>query len=352
VTEGNGHVIDPADHARRALEAAVAQYGPQALSNPAIMDGICRDRLSQLPGEAILIGSAARTDVPALLRARMAGDGTYGAIQSVATTLAEAHALDPAGCVWVVREYARALGFIAPQGPGGPRRLNRNALGIAAAVALVVVYLGVAAVAHLSPFPAKTVATTSAQGGNGSNGVGSNGVGSNGGSTSPAASPDPAPDPDPDPSPPSAYDTLLSMIPSSVQGQDNCRSGSISVGATAVADCTGLQGLAATTINYYLFSGTGALQAGFTSFLNSVNFQASSQSCTTNNQFVSFVAQCKDSFASTSPTMTGSVAEYVSTQNDPIIVSTDNQQLVMGVLIGTNKSDLLAYWKPLQWVQG
>jgi hypothetical protein len=123
------------------------------------------------------------------------------------------------------------------------------------------------------------------------------------------------------------------------------------VGATAVADCTGLQGLAATTINYYLFSGTGALQAGFTSFLNSVNFQASSQSCTTNNQFVSFVAQCKDSFASTSPAMTGSVAEYVSTQNDPIIVSTDNQQLVMGVLIGTNKSDLLAYWKPLQWVQ-
>ena len=340
MTEGNGHVIDPAGHARRALEAAVAQYGPQALSNPAIMDGICRDRLSQLPGEAILIGSAARTDVPALLRARMAGEGTYGAIQSVATTLAEAHALDPAGCVWVVREYARALGFIAPQGPGGPRGLNRNALGIAAAVALVVVYLGVAAVAHLSPFPAKTVATTSAQGGNGSNG----------GSTSPAASPDPAPDPDP--SPPSAYDTLLSMIPGSVQGQDNCRSGSISVGATAVADCTGLQGLAATTINYYLFSGTGALQAGFTSFLNSANFPASSQSCTTNNQFVSFVAQCKDSFASTSPTMTGSVAEYVSTQNDPIIVSTDNQQLVMGVLIGTNNSDLLAYWKPLQWVQG
>jgi hypothetical protein len=351
VTEGSGHAIDPAGEARRALDAAVAQYGPQALSNPAIMDGICRDRLSQLPGEAVLIGSAARTDVPALLRARLAAEGTDGAIRSVASTLAEAHALDPAACLWVVREYARALGS-GPQRPGGPQRLNRNALGIAAAVALVVIYLGVAAVAHLSPFPAKAAATTSAQGGAGSNGTGSNGASTNGASTSPAASPDPAPDPDPDPdpSPPSAYDTLLSMIPNGVQG--NCRSGTISVGATAEADCTGLQGLAATTIKYYLFSGTGALQAGFTSFLNSVKFPASSQSCTTNNQFVSFVPQCKDSFSSTSPTMTGSVAEYVSTQNNPIIVSTDNQQLVMAVLIGTNNSDLLAYWKPLQWVQG
>jgi hypothetical protein len=349
VTEGNGHVIDPAGDARRTLAAAVAQYGPQVLSNPVLMDSICRDRLSQLPGEAILIGSAARIDVPALLRARLAGEGTYDALQSVARTLAEAHALDPAAAGWVVREYARALGFIAPGGtqtatggeqgpagtqrPGGSRGLNRNALGIAAAAALVGVYLGVAAVAHLTPFPAKAAATSS----------------------SPAApdstAPDStAPDPAPDPSPPSAYDTLLSLIPASVQ--DNCRSGSLSAGATAVADCTGLQGLAATSIKYYLFSGTGALQAGFTSFLNSVHFPAGSQSCTTNKQFVSFVPQCKDNFTSTSPTITGSVAEYVSTQNNPIIVSTDNQQLVMGVLIGTSNSDLLAYWKPLQWVQG
>jgi hypothetical protein len=349
VTEGNGHVIDPAGDARRALEAAVAQHGPQALSNPVIMDGIGRDRLSHLPGEAILIGSAARTDVPALLRARMASEGTEGAIQSVAATLAQAHALDPAACVWVVREYARALGFMTPGGTragagarAGGQGINRNALGIAAAVALVAVYLGVAAVAHLSPFPAKTVASTLPPAVSGSNG----------GSTSPAASPDPAPDPDPDPdpSPASAYDTLLSMIPNSIQ--DNCRSASTSVGATAVAECTGLQGLAATNIDYYLFAGTGALNNGFSSFLKSVNFPASSQSCTTNNQFVSFVPQCKDSFTSTSPTMTGSVAEYVSTQSNPIIVSTDNQQLVMGVLIGTNNANLLAYWKPLQWVQG
>ena len=249
----------------------MAEHGPEALSNAVIMDGVCRDRLSNLPGEAILIGSAARTDVPALLRDLIPRLGNYGAIQSVAATLAEAHGLDIAACVWVVREFARALGLIASggtqpavrvgpgggtgqgtapppgqqgrsagqqgapgrrrwqvqasrlreqrasgragrswggrlpgapwggreaavlarpvglacrQGPGvqgphhrgacrgarregrrrrpeGSRVLNRNTIGIAAAIALVAGYLGVAAVAHLSPFPAKTVAATS-----------------------------------------------------------------------------------------------------------------------------------------------------------------------------------------------
>ena len=68
MTEGNGHVIDPDGAARRALQEAVAQHGPEALSNAVIMDSVCRDHLSDLPGESILIGSAARTNVPALLR--------------------------------------------------------------------------------------------------------------------------------------------------------------------------------------------------------------------------------------------------------------------------------------------
>src|SRR5271166_3768720 len=109
-------MIDPAGDARRALQAVVAQYGPEALSNAVIMDGICQARLSNLPGEAILIGSAARTDVPALLRNLIPRLGNYGAIQSAATTLAEAHGLDTASCVWVVREFARALGLIASGG--------------------------------------------------------------------------------------------------------------------------------------------------------------------------------------------------------------------------------------------
>ena len=83
MTEGNGHLIDPAGDARRALQAVVAEHGPEALSNAVIMDGICQARLSDLPGEAILIGSAARTDVPTLLRDLIPRLGNYGAIQSV-----------------------------------------------------------------------------------------------------------------------------------------------------------------------------------------------------------------------------------------------------------------------------
>jgi len=77
-------------------------------------------QLTALPGECILIVSAARADVPALLRDNIPQLGTYGAIQSVATTLAGAHDLDNAASLWVVREFARALGLVAPGGSGYP----------------------------------------------------------------------------------------------------------------------------------------------------------------------------------------------------------------------------------------
>ena len=414
-------MIDPAGDARRALQAVVAQYGPEALSNAVIMDGICQARLSNLPGEAILIGSAARTDVPALLRNLIPRLGNYGAIQSAATTLAEAHGLDTASCVWVVREFARALGLIASGGtqpaarvgpsggagpagagaggagagaagagaagvgtggasdgtgspgmpgepgvpgggagtPGGPAvppgmpggagglpprrppsgswRLSRNTVGIAAGIALVAGYLGVAAVAHLSPFPAKAVTAASSAPANGGNNA----------SPSPDGSPDPAPDPDP--SPTSDYQILLSKIPSVVQGTNNCRNAGTSVGAIAVSQCTGIPGLGAQTIIYYLFSDPAALGTGFSAFLVNEKFRRQSE-CTSNDSFVDFIAECESAFTSTSPSLTGSIAEYANTSNDPIIVSSDNQQQVMAVMVGTNDGDLLAYWKQLQWV--
>lgn len=393
VTEGNGHVIDPAGDARRALQAAVAEHGPEALSNAVIMDGICQARLGNLPGEATLIGSAARTDVPALLRDLIPRLGNYGAIQSAAATLADAHGLDIAACVWVVREFARALDLIAsggtqpaarigpgggtgqgtapPAGPAGPpppgaggaggagmpggpgmpggaggvpprrpssgrRLLSRNTVGIAAAIALVAGYLGVAAVAHLSPFPAKTVAATSSA---------PPSAGNN--SPSPDGSPDPAPDPDP--SPTSDYQILLSKVPNAVRAAGTCYNYGTPVGAIAVSECTGLHGLAAGTIFYYLFSDSAALSDGFTAFLKNEKFTRQSE-CTSNNDFVSFIAECESGFTSTSPNMTGSIAEYANKDNDPIIVSTDNQQQVMAVMVGTNDGDLLAYWKQLQWV--
>ena len=124
MTEGDGHVIDPAGDAHRVLQAVVAEHGPQALSNVVIMDGVCQARLGHLPGEAILIASAARSDVPALLGDLIPRLGNYGAIQSVAASLADAHGLDPAACVWVVREFARALGLIASGGTQPAGRLG------------------------------------------------------------------------------------------------------------------------------------------------------------------------------------------------------------------------------------
>ena len=387
MTEGNGHAIDPAGDARLALHEAVAEHGPEVLSNAVIMDRIGQDRLSDLPGEAILISSAARSDVPAMLREQIPRLGNYGAIQSVAATLAEAQGLDTAACVWVVREFARAMGLIAsggtqptarvgpggsagegpgsgggaggsgvaggpgippgmPAGPGGgpPRRpssgsrvLTRNTIGIAAAIALVAGYLGVAAVAHLSPFPAKTVAAASSA------------PASQGNSTSTSPSPDGSPDATPDPSPTSDYQTLLSKIPSGIRGANNCANAGTAVGAIAVSQCSGIPGLAAAAIIYYLYSSPAALSNGFSAFFAQHKFKKES-GCTSNNKFTDFITECESDFTSTSPSITGRIAEYVNTSNQPVIVTSDNQQHVMVVMVGANDGDLLTYWKQLKWV--
>jgi hypothetical protein len=636
VTEVPGHVIDPNGDARRALQEAVAEHGPEALSNAVIMYNVCRDHLIGLPGESILIGSAARSDVPALLRSLIPRLGNYGAIQAAAATLAEEHELDVAACLWVVREFARALGHIAPgpatggsgsflgpgprpgsgpaprpvpgpipvqaadseeltaqvavfpsapakpasgpaappasgpaeppasgvagegaeseaavsagagsgsegsgstvivsalaegasdeggvtpsgapedggaggegspsgtaegsraegsgvgesgasageaavsgaaaseaeaigaaasgaavsgravsesfassgpgssgpgnggpgnggpgngspgggasggstpgggspggstpgpsypaesgpggggawggpppgggvpwggpggggagspggpglppRGPGGPgvpppggpqgppgrqpersRVFSRNTLGVAAAIALVAGYLGVAAVAHLSPFPAKTVAATSSQ---------SPGTGTSAG-TSTSASPNGSPDASPDASPTSDYQILLAKIPSAIRGQDNCRNAGTGFGATAVSQCSGLHGPAAgTVLVYYLYPSPAALTTGFSSLLKKANFRTS-RGCTTNDKFIDFLVDCESGFISTTPNVTGTIAEYTNTSNQPIIVSSASHQNVMVVMAGTNDGDLLAYWKQLTWI--
>lgn len=114
VTEGMGHVIDPAGVARSALQAAVADYGTDVLWNAARLDDFCRDRLAGLPGEAALISSAARSDVPGLLRQQVGALGLDAAITSVAATLSRAHSLNDSACVWVVTEFARILGYPVP----------------------------------------------------------------------------------------------------------------------------------------------------------------------------------------------------------------------------------------------
>ena len=185
--------------------------------------------------------------------------------------------------------------------------LSRNTVGIAAAIALVAGYLGVAAVAHLSPFPAKTVAATSSRRVPANQGNDAN--------SSPDGSPDPAPDPDP--SPTSDYQILLSKIPSAVRDADNCHNAGTPVGAIAVSQCTGMHGLAAGTIFYYLFPDPAALSNGFSAFLNNEKFRRQSE-CTSNSNFVNFIAECQSDFTSTSPNMTGSIAEYANKAMTPL----------------------------------
>jgi hypothetical protein len=230
-------------------------------------------------------------------------------------------------------------GAPAPRRSSGSKLLNRNTIGIAAAIALVAGYLGVAAAAHLSPFPAKTVTPTASQSQSPSTGP----------STSPATSPGTSPAGSPDASPTSDYDVLLSKIPSAVQSQSNCPNAGTQYGAIAVAECSRLS-LAAGTIFYYLYPSSTALASGVSQFLSGVHFHKQRE-CTSGSDFTDFLVECQSDFNNKTPFMTGSIAEYVSKGNAPIIVTSDKQQNVMVILVGTNAGDLLSYWKQLEWIK-
>jgi hypothetical protein len=143
---------------------------------------------------------------------------------------------------------------------------------------------------------------------------------------------------------------LLKIIPSVIRQDGGCRNAGSAVGAIAVFQCSGMHELAANTIIYYLFGSQQLLSNGFSNFLDLQNFRKNRE-CTTGNDFTNFLTECQTDFHNQTPFMTGSIAEYTSTSNDPIIVSSDNQQNVMAVLVGTNPGDLLSYWKQLNWVQ-
>ncbi len=127
-----GPTFDPGGEARSVLQSAVADFGVRVLSDPAIVDGICEDRLPEWPREASLISTAARADVADMLQQQAGGIGPDTAVRLTAGTLAESRSLDPAACVWVVGEFARALGYQVSDGLR-PATANGAAPGGAAA---------------------------------------------------------------------------------------------------------------------------------------------------------------------------------------------------------------------------
>jgi hypothetical protein len=213
--------------------------------------------------------------------------------------------------------------------------LNRNTVGIAAAIALIAGYLGVAAVAHLSPFPAKAAPTPSTSQ-----------------SSSPPASTSSSPAASPDPSPSSQLEILLTKIPTGVRSAGECLNAGTGSGATAVIQCQKLKGLGANVIVYYLYPSRTALASGLSSFLKTATFSKRRECTSSAGSFRDFIVDCESDFTIKTPGMTGSIAEYVNktASQNPIIVSTDNEQRVMAVMVGTNDGDLLKYWNKLDWV--
>jgi hypothetical protein len=118
VSYGQSRVYDPQGEARAVLQSAVKDFGERVLSNPALLEGVCEDRLPELPREASLIASAARADVAGMLQQQVSGVGPASAVRLTASALADSQSLDPAACAWVVREFARALGYPVAGGSG------------------------------------------------------------------------------------------------------------------------------------------------------------------------------------------------------------------------------------------
>ena len=148
---------------------------------------------------------------------------------------------------------------------------------------------------------------------------------------------------------PASKPVTLQDIPANVQQSGSCQNAGSSVGAVAVFQCAGLRGLAASTIIYYQFANPQLLSSGMSALLSKAHFNRVRE-CTTNAEFTDFLTECESAFTILTPNVSGSVAEYVNTSKNPIIVSTDDQRKVMAVMVGTNDLDLLNYWKQMTWV--
>jgi len=153
------------------------------------------------------------------------------------------------------------------------------------------------------------------------------------------------------PGSPTQFDTLMAKIPPAIRAQPNpagCRNPGTQFNATAVIQCQNLQG-AAQVIIYYLYPSRTTLASGLSDLLTAAKFRKIRECTTGNSSFTDFRADCQSDYTIKTPALTGSIAEYTN-GTQVIIVSTDNDQHVMAVLVGTNAGELLAYWNQQQWI--
>ena len=105
--------LDAQREAHEALGTAVASYGQRVLSDPHTLGNLVADLLPDLPRERSLLVTGAEAGVAAEMRQHVEDQriDPDTAVQLVARSLSDRRAIDTTAGLWVVTEYAQALGY-------------------------------------------------------------------------------------------------------------------------------------------------------------------------------------------------------------------------------------------------
>jgi hypothetical protein len=105
--------LDVQGEAHEALGTAVASYGQRVLIDPHTLGNLVADLLPDLPRERSLLVAGAEAGVAAEMKQHVEEQriDPDTAVQLVARSLSERRAIDTTAGIWVVSEYAMALGY-------------------------------------------------------------------------------------------------------------------------------------------------------------------------------------------------------------------------------------------------
>jgi hypothetical protein len=212
--------------------------------------------------------------------------------------------------------------------------LRRRALGAGAAVALVGIYLGIAAVAHLAPWHGRTVAEGSVAPA----------------SPSPSHAASAATSPGPASTASSPAQALRNLIPAGIRAH-GCPAGKLLLGAVAVRNCSKVSygpGKTDALVSYYLFADNAGLEAAYASFLHAAGVQQESGgNC---GRFRSFRPPCETAIRTANPLMTGRAMEYTH-GGFADIVSSDQQDNLLVWVTAKDGRAMVKWWvNPRQWL--
>jgi len=375
--------LDASGAALKALQSVVADYGAAALSDAQFMNNVLRDLLPDEPREASVLVAAAEANVPGIIGERVAQHISPGAaIAQAAATLGERTALTQDACMWAARQMAQALNLLpgqmtesrkleppadvtlppvgqdpgpappippSPSGPPGPADARRRqAIRLASgAAAVIIIYLLIAATAHLAPFskakaPARHTASSS--------------------SPTHTASPSPSPTPSsPSPSPTqtltAADNRLLSLIPATVKDDGSCQPvKKPRFSSIASVYCSDESPIAAKAVNYYLFAKTVTMNIAYRTFLGRFAHTSENNiSCAPpGGNFTKFMPKCETIY-DTHKKPRGRVVEYMFKNYPDMSWTVNKHKLLIDAIgnSGTRGYALLRWWtSSTHWVTG